>query len=216
MGNGELRMKNGEWKNEAIKQKMILPIYAYGQPVLKKVAKEIGPEYPELQTLISNMWETMHNAEGVGLAAPQIGRSIRLFLVDTKTPQEKEKEKDGKEPEYEGIKKVFINAEMIEESGKNNTFEEGCLSIPDITGDVVRLDTIKIRYLDENFEEHEEVYDGTNARVIQHEYDHIEGVLFVEKLKPLKKRLIKRKLEKLKKGKYKKGEYNLKFAGHRR
>ena len=156
------------------------------------------------------MFKTMYNAEGVGLAAPQIGRSIRLFLVDTLTPQEEDK-KEGKEPEYQGIKKVFINAEMLEETGKENTFEEGCLSIPDITGDVDRLDTIKIRYLDENFVEHTEVYDGTNARVIQHEYDHLEGLLFTEKLKPLKKRLIKRKLEKLKKGKYK-GSYKLKFA----
>ena len=194
---------------------MILPIYAYGQSVLKKVATEIDADYPNLQELIANMWETMRNAEGVGLAAPQIGLSIRLFLVDTLTAQEEEKKKSGKEPEYQGIKKVFINAEMIEETGKDNTFEEGCLSIPDITGDVERLDTIKIRYLDENFVERVEQYDGTNARVIQHEYDHIEGVLFVEKLKPLKKRLVKRKLEKLKKGRVK-ADYKMKFAVARR
>ncbi len=194
---------------------MILPIYAYGQPVLKKVATDIDPDYPDLQELISNMWETMRNAEGVGLAAPQIGLSIRMFLVDTLTPQEEEKKKSGKEPEYQGIKKVFINAHMIEETGEDNTFEEGCLSIPDITGDVDRLDTIKIRYFDENFVERVEVYNGTNARVIQHEYDHIEGVLFVEKLKPLKKRMIKRKLEKLKKG-LGKAEYKMKFAVARR
>lgn len=193
---------------------MILPIYAYGQPVLKKVAADIDQSYPSLQELIADMWETMYHAEGVGLAAPQIGLSIRIFLVDTLTPQEKDKEEKGKKPEYQGIKKVFINAEMIEETGKESTFEEGCLSIPDITGDVDRLDTIKIRYLDENFKEHIEVYDGTNARVIQHEYDHLEGILFVEKLKPLKKRLIKRKLEKMKKGLVR-AEYKLKFAGAR-
>ena len=194
---------------------MILPIYAYGQPVLKKVAKDIDKDYPNLKGLIENMWETMYHADGVGLAAPQIGLSIRIFLVDTLTSQGKDKEEQGKEPEYQGIKKVFINAEMIEETGKDNTYEEGCLSIPDITGDVDRLDTIKIKYLDENFEEHIEAYDGTNARVIQHEYDHLEGVLFVEKLKPLKKRMIKRKLEKMKKGLWK-ADYKLKFATQKR
>ena len=190
---------------------MILPIYAYGQPVLKKVAEEISPDYPGLKELIENMWETMRHADGVGLAAPQIGLSIRLFVMDTLTPQEEEREKSGKEPEYQGIRKVFINAEMLEETGKDNTFEEGCLSIPDITGDVDRLDTIKIRYMDENFVEHTEVFDGTNARVIQHEYDHLEGILFVEKLKPLKKRMIQRKLDKMKKGLIK-ADYKMKFA----
>ena len=190
---------------------MILPIYAYGQPVMKKVAEEISPDYPGLKELIENMWETMRHADGVGLAAPQIGLSIRLFVMDTLTPQEEEREKSGKEPEYQGIRKVFINAEMLEETGKDNTFEEGCLSIPDITGDVDRLDTIKIRYMDENFVEHTEVFDGTNARVIQHEYDHLEGILFVEKLKPLKKRMIQRKLDKMKKGLIK-ADYKMKFA----
>lgn len=194
---------------------MILPIYAYGHPVLKKVAKNIDKDYPELDKLLANMWETMYNAEGVGLAAPQIGLSIRIFLVDTLSSQEKDKEEQGKEPEYPGIKKVFINAEILEETGEDNTFEEGCLSIPEITGDVERLDTIKVRYWDEDFVEHVETYDGTNARVIQHEYDHIEGLLFIEKLKPLKKRLIKRKLEKLKKGQYR-GSYRMKFATPRK
>ena len=194
---------------------MILPIYAYGQPVLKKVAEDIDKDYPELKELIENMWETMYNAEGVGLAAPQIGLPIRIFLVDTLTPQEQDKEEKGKEPTYQGIKKVFINAHMIEESGEDNTFEEGCLSIPDITGDVDRLDTVKVRYLDEDFNEHIEVYDGTNARVIQHEYDHLEGILFTEKLKPLKKRMLKRKLEKIKKGEIR-AKYKLKFAVQRK
>ncbi len=194
---------------------MILPIYAYGQPVLKKVAEDIEKDYAGLKELIENMWETMYNAEGVGLAAPQIGLPIRLFLVDTLTAQEEDKKENGKEPDFPGIRKVFINAQMIEETGEDNTFEEGCLSIPDITGDVDRLGTIKIRYLDEEFNEHIEIFDGTNARVIQHEYDHIEGILFTEKLKPLKKRMLKRRLEKIKKGEVK-GRYKLKFAVQRK
>ena len=187
---------------------MILPIYAFGQPVLKKVATEIEADYPDLGSLIENMWETMHAAEGVGLAAPQIGLSIRLFLVDTFP---KEEDGDDKEQDYEPIKKVFINAEMLEEEGKEWTFEEGCLSIPDIRGDVDRKPNIRIRYRDENFVEHVEAFDGVNARVIQHEYDHIEGKLFTEKLKPLKRRMVKRKLEKIKKGKIK-ADYKLKFV----
>ncbi|TAK35557.1 MAG: peptide deformylase [Saprospiraceae bacterium] len=186
---------------------MLLPIYAIGQPVLKKVAKDITPDYPALQELIANMWETMYAADGVGLAAPQVGLSIRLFLVDAKKPPEKRKED---EPDT-GIKKVFINARIVEESGPEWTFEEGCLSIPDIRGDVERKKRIRIRYLDENFEEHIEDFDGVSARVIQHEYDHIEGILFTELLKPVKKQLIKRKLDKIKKGEIK-VEYKMKFA----
>lgn len=185
---------------------MILPIYAYGQPVLKKVADDIDKDYPKLAELIENMWETMYKAEGVGLAAPQIGLSIRLFMVDT--VQIFENDEEAKE---EGLKKVFINAEKIEEAGKEWEYEEGCLSIPDIRGDVKRPEQLKLRYLDENFEEHEEVFTGINARVIQHEYDHIDGVLFTEKLKPIKRKLIKRKLEKIRKGKI--GlDYKMKFA----
>jgi peptide deformylase len=172
---------------------MILPIYAYGQPVLKKVAKPITPDYPELAELIENMWETMEHANGVGLAAPQIGLSIRLFVVDSR-PMQEEGEED------QGIKKVFINAEILEESGDDWTHNEGCLSIPDINGDVDRPEGVTIRYQDENFVEHVEFFDGMNARVIQHEYDHIEGILFTEHLKPIKKRLVKKKLEKIKKG----------------
>ena len=174
---------------------MILPIYGYGHPVLKKVAEEIGPDYPELSALIENMFETMYQANGVGwLAAPQIGRSIRLFLVDTD-----QLEREGEE--QAGIKKVFINAQKIEEGGDPWAYEEGCLSIPDIRGDVDRPPTLKLRYQDENFQEHTEIFTGINARVIQHEYDHIEGVLFTEHLKPIRKRMIKGKLEKIKKGK---------------
>lgn len=182
---------------------MILPIYAYGFSVLKKVAEDIDKDYPELETLISNMWDTMYNAHGIGLAAPQIGLSIRLFLVDTKQSMEEE-DKD------KGIKKVFINAEIIEEAGDDFSYEEGCLSIPGIKGEVYRPEQVKIKYLDENFVEHTEVYDGINARVIQHEYDHIDGILFTELLGPLKKRRIKKKLEDVKSGKLR-GEYKMKY-----
>lgn len=161
-----------------------------------------------MQELIENMWETMYSAEGVGLAAPQVGLNIRLFLVDTMKPAEESKKDE--EPET-GIKKVFINAQMIEESGAEWTFEEGCLSIPDIRGDVDRQKFIRIRYLDENFAEHVENFAGVNARVIQHEYDHIEGILFTELLKPVKKQLIKRKLDKIRKGDIEAG-YKMKFA----
>lgn len=183
---------------------MILPIYAFGQPVLKKMAEPITADYPDLKVLLENMWETMYNAQGVGLAAPQIGKSIRIFLVDT---DQLEKE-DMKE---EGIKQVFINAQKIEEAGKPWDYEEGCLSIPNIRGDVKRPAQLKIRYMDENFVEHEKVFTGLNARVIQHEYDHIEGVLFTELLKPLKRRRVKRKLENIKKGLVD-ADYRMKFV----
>ncbi len=182
---------------------MILPIYAYGQPVLKKVAKPITKDYEGLEKLLEDMWETMYEANGVGLAAPQIGKSIRLFLVDSKQMME-----EGEEDK--GIKQAFINAEILEEDGKPWPYEEGCLSIPDITGDVERPSTIKIRYQDENFETHEMVLTGLNARVVQHEYDHIEGKLFTEQLKPLKRKMIKRKLEKIRKGDVK-ASYLMKF-----
>ena len=183
---------------------MILPIFAYGQPVLKKQALPVDDSYEGLQQLISDMWDTMYHAEGVGLAAPQIGRSIRMFMVDTKQVMD-----DGEKDK--GIKKVFINAEIVEESGKLWTYEEGCLSIPNIRGDVERLDSLTIKYFDEDFVEHIDTFDGINARVVQHEYDHIEGKLFTEKLKPLKRKLIKRKLEAIRKGNVK-ADYRLKFA----
>ncbi|MCB9081574.1 MAG: peptide deformylase [Lewinellaceae bacterium] len=184
---------------------MILPIYAYGQPVLRKEAEDIGPDYPDLAALITDMWETMYHASGVGLAAPQIGRSIRLFVIDTVQIQKK-----GEAPS--GIKRVFINAQKVEEEGEVWSYEEGCLSIPDIRGDVERPDTLRLRYLDENFQEHEEVFTGINARVIQHEYDHIDGILFVEHLKPVKKQMIRRKLENIRKGKIS-ADYKMKFLG---
>lgn len=173
---------------------MILPIYIYGQPVLKKKGLDIDQNHEGLETLLSNMYETMYGAKGVGLAAPQIGMSIRLFIVDTIQVMDDDKKE-------EGIKKIFINAQIIEESGDFWAYEEGCLSIPNIRGDVERQSRIRIQYLDENFAPHDEVYEGINARVIQHEYDHIEGVLFTEKLKPLKKKLIQRKLNDIKVGK---------------
>lgn len=182
---------------------MLLPIYAYGQPVLKKEARDIDAGYPELAQLIADMWETMYYAEGVGLAAPQIGKSIRLFLVDTE--QIKREDKEG-----EGIKKVFINAHKVEEGGEVWPYEEGCLSIPDVRGEVERPAQIRLRYLDEAFNAHEEVFTGFNARVIQHEYDHIDGILFTEHLKPIKKRLVKRKLDNIRKGKVHAG-YKMKF-----
>lgn len=184
---------------------MILPIYAYGQPVLKQVGKDIEPDHPNLQELIENMWETMYNASGVGLAAPQVGLSIRLFVIDTIQIMDKGKE-------AEGIKRVFINAHKVEESGEPWAYEEGCLSIPEVRGDVDRPPTLRLRWVDESFQPYEETFTGVNARVIQHEYDHIDGVLFVEHLKPVKKRLVRRKLEDIRKGKAK-AEYKLKFFG---
>lgn len=183
---------------------MILPIFAYGQPVLKKVANDITKDYEGLEELIQNMWDTMYNAEGVGLAAPQIGKSIRIFIVDTEQVM-----KEGEE--NKGFKKVFINAQKVEEGGDEWTYEEGCLSIPNIRGDVNRYETVKLSYLDENFQEHVEEFSEINARVILHEYDHLEGKLFTEKLKPLKKKLIKRKLDAIRKGGVK-ADYRLKFV----
>lgn len=183
---------------------MILPVFAFGQPVLKKIASDINSDYDGLKLLIDNMWETMYAAHGVGIAAPQVGASIRLFIIDTIQIMEEEKLD-------EGIKKVFINAKIIEETGEMWVYEEGCLSIPNIRGDVERQQKVRIQYLDENFEKHDEIYEGINARVIQHEYDHIEGILFVEKLKPLKKKLIQRKLNDIKAGKAT-ADYKIKFV----
>lgn len=185
---------------------MLLPIYAYGQPVLKKKADPIAADYPELKALIDNMWQTMYYADGVGLAAPQIGLSIRLFVADT---LEVERKSEPVESDM-GMKRVFINAQILEEDDELWAYEEGCLSIPRVTGDVERHKRVRIRWQDEHFAEHEAVFTGINARVIQHEYDHIEGTLFTEKLKPLKKRLIQRKLEDIRLGKIK-PDYKMKF-----
>ena len=178
---------------------MILPIVAYGTPVLKKEGKNITQDYPELDQFIANMWETMYGANGVGLAAPQVGVGIRLFVVDASPFAEDEELSDEEREQLIGFKKVFINPE-IEESGEEWAFNEGCLSIPEVREDIYRQEKIHITYFDENFIEHKETFTGLPARVIQHEYDHIEGILFTDKLSPLKKRLIKGKLNNIAKG----------------
>lgn len=184
---------------------MILPIVAFGDPVLKKVGKDIDKNYPKLQELIKNMQETMEHANGVGLAAPQIGLDIRLFIIDSQLMM-------AEGEEHKGIKETFINAQIIEETGKEWEFEEGCLSIPDIRENVSRKSTIKIKYLDKDFKEHTKEFDGLTARVIQHEYDHIEGILFTDHLKPLKRKMLKKKLRNISEGKIKIG-YRMKFPG---
>ncbi len=189
---------------------MILPIVAYGDPVLRKKAVEISEDYPQLETLIANMWETMYNAAGVGLAAPQVGLDIRLFLVDTSPFSDDEELTEAERQQLQGFKKVFINATITEEEGEEWTFNEGCLSIPDIREDVNRKPQINITYYDTDFNKHTETFDGLLARVIQHEYDHIEGVLFTDKLSSLKKRLLKGRLDKITKGKIQ-VDYKMRF-----
>ena len=180
---------------------MILPIIAYGDTVLRKVGADIDADYPNLSELISNMWETMYNASGVGLAAPQIGLPIRLFLVDTTPFADDEELSESEQKQLDGFKQVFINAYVEEETGEEWVFNEGCLSIPDVREDVSRKGIIKMTYFDENFKKHEKTFDGLLARVIQHEYDHIVGVLFTDKLSTLKKRIIKGRLANISKGK---------------
>lgn len=177
---------------------MILPVVAYGDPVLKKVAKDISKDYEGLSQLIDDMFETMYEANGVGLAAPQIGKSIRLFIIDA-SPFAEDEEEDEAEV-LKDFKKIFINAEIIDEDGEEWGFNEGCLSIPGIREEVFRPETLTIKYVDENFKAHKESYSGLAARIIQHEYDHIEGILFTELISPLRKRLIKRKLDEISKG----------------
>lgn len=189
---------------------MILPIVAYGDPVLRKKGKEITKDYPKLSELIENMWDSMYNAYGVGLAAPQIGRSIRLFIVDAAPFAEDEELDEQEKEQLKNLKKVFINPKIVEEEGEEWAFSEGCLSIPDIREDVFRKPQIVIEYQDEDFNSHRETYSGLAARVIQHEYDHIEGILFTDKLSSLKKRLIKSKLSNISKGKIN-VEYKMRF-----
>ena len=179
---------------------MILPIVAYGDPVLRKIATDISADYPKLNELIENMYETMYNAFGVGLAAPQIGLPVRMFLVDTSPFAEDESLTEDEQKQLKDFKCTFINAEILSEKGDEWAFNEGCLSIPNIREDVFRKPNIKIKYQDENFIEHEKEFDGLLARVIQHEYDHIEGVLFTDKISSFKKRLIKGKLQNISKG----------------
>lgn len=189
---------------------MILPIVAYGDSVLRKKAEEITKDYPNLNELIDNMYDTMYGAYGVGLAAPQIGLPIRLFLVDTEPFSEDESHTEEEKQQLKVFKQTFINAKILEEEGDEWAFNEGCLSIPDVREDVFRQPKIKIQYQDENFETHVKEFDGLIARVIQHEYDHIEGVLFTDKLSSFKKRLIKGKLANISKGKIK-IDYKMKF-----
>lgn len=181
---------------------MILPIVAYGSPILKKEGEEIEQDYKDLDKLITNMFETMYEANGVGLAAPQIDKSIRLFIVDA-SPFAEVEEGEEPDPKAEGLeefKKIFINPIIEEETGEEWGFNEGCLSIPNIREEVLRKPKIKISYYDENWEYREEEYDGYAARIIQHEYDHVDGILFTDHLSPLKKRLLKKKLTNISKG----------------
>jgi peptide deformylase len=183
---------------------MILPIVAYGSPVLRKVCDEITPDYPELDKLIADMWETMYNSNGVGLAAPQVNVPIRLFVMDSEQifENQEEEEKDDY-PDGPGFKGVFINAQIKKLNGKEWPYNEGCLSIPKIREDVYRNEEITIEFEDENFQVHTKTFNGITARVILHEYDHIEGKLFIDHLKPLKRKLMKRKLDDISKGKIK-------------
>jgi len=187
---------------------MILPIVVYGDPVLRKKCVEIDKNHENLPQLIKNMYETMYDANGVGLAAPQVGKAIRLFVVDASPFAEVDEEDE--EPEFteaemkemDGFKKTFINAQIVEETGEEWKFNEGCLSIPKIREDVMRKDTLTIEYVDENFKKHKDTYTGVIARVIQHEYDHIEGILFTDKISPFKRKLISGKLTDISKGKF--------------
>lgn len=194
---------------------MILPIVAYGDPVLKKKGTDITKAYPNFEGLLDNMFETMYNAYGVGLAAPQIGLPIRLFLVDTTPFAEDEDLTAEEQKSLKDFKRVFINAKITKEEGDEWAFNEGCLSIPDVREDVFRQPKITIEYVDENFKSHTESFDGLIARVIQHEYDHIEGVLFTDKLSSLKKRLIKGRLTNISKGKIN-VDYRMRFPDQKK
>ena len=178
---------------------MILPIYIYGQPVLRKVAEDITPDYPQLNELIADMWETLAESEGIGLAAPQIGKSIRLVVIDLDVLSDDM-------PEYKGFRRVFINAHIIEkDDSATDTSEEGCLSLPAIHEKVVRPKRIHVQWLDEQFQPHDEWIEGYLARVMQHEFDHLEGHMFIDHISPLRKQLIKSKLKALTLGRYRCG-----------
>ncbi|MCG6187024.1 peptide deformylase [Maribellus maritimus] len=173
---------------------MKYPVTVYGDPLLRKTAKNIDKDFEGLNEIIENMWETMYTSDGVGLAAPQIGKSIRIFIVDASSGADEE-------PELADFKKVFINPEIIETYGDEWIMNEGCLSLPEIREDVSRPDNVRIKYFDENFVEHEETFKGYAGRIVQHEYDHLEGKLFIDYLSPLKKRLLKGKLTNIARGK---------------
>ena len=202
-----LQSKNGT--------EMILPIVAYGDAVLRKKAEPIVIEYPELNELIENMFETMYAASGIGLAAPQVGLPIRMFVVDATPFSEDEDMTPEEQEQFKDFKHVFINAQILKEEGDEWAFNEGCLSIPDIREDVFRKPQITIQYQDENFETHVKTFDGIIARIIQHEYDHTEGILFTDLLSPLKRRLIKGRLSNISKGKIN-VDYKMRFPAMKR
>lgn len=182
---------------------MIYPVTVYGDPILRKKAALITKDFKDLKGFIQNMFETMYSSDGVGLAAPQVGQSIRIFVLDTTTDEE---------DEPAGIIKAFINPEIIEKTGDEWVLNEGCLSLPEIREDILRPENVRIRYFDEDFKEHEEIYGSFSSRVIQHEYDHLEGIMFVDYLNPLKKRMLKSKLTAISKGKVN-PKYRIKIPG---
>jgi peptide deformylase len=193
---------------------MILPIVAYGHPVLRKVSHDIDPSYPGLAEFIENLWETMYASNGVGLAAPQVNKDIRVFVVDSAQIFANMDEEDRKEENYPddpGIKQVFINAHIVEEAGDDWTYNEGCLSIPKIREDVQRAEEVIISYVDENFVPHTKAFSGITGRVILHEYDHIDGKLFIDHISPLRRKLLKRKLDDITRGLIK-VDYKMTFA----
>lgn len=189
---------------------MILPIIGYGDPVLRKKGEDIPKGMPNLQQIISDMYETMYNAYGVGLAAPQVGLALRLFIVDTTPFSDDEDLSKEEQEQLNGFKRTFINPVMLKEEGEEWGFNEGCLSIPEVREDVYRHERITIEYMDEDFNKKTEVFDGLIARVIQHEYDHIEGILFTDRISSLKKRLIAKKLQNIMEGKTR-PDYKMKF-----
>lgn len=173
---------------------MVLPVFVYGSPVLRKVARDLTPDEPGLKKILDDMWETMYVTDGIGLAAPQVGLSVRLFVIDGTELKEDD-------PALDGFKKVFINPRILSEEGQEWVYKEGCLSIPNIKEEVLRKSTLTLEYLDENFVKHTETFDGMKARIIQHEYDHLQGVLLVDRINPLRRRLLKSKLTAISKGK---------------
>lgn len=189
---------------------MIVPIVGYGDPVLRKVGENISADYPNLNEIIGNMYDTMYNAYGVGLAAPQIGLAIRLFVIDTEPFSDSDDLTKEEQEQLKGFKQTFINAKMLKEEGEEWGFNEGCLSIPDVREDVYRQEKITLEFYDENFTKKTEVYDGLIARVIQHEYDHIEGILFTDLISTLKRTLIKKKLQNIMDGKAR-PDYRMRF-----
>ena len=193
---------------------MILPIVAYGHPVLRSVAKDIDPSYPDLPRLIEDMWETMYASNGVGLAAPQVNKNIRLFVMDSAqifANKDDDDDKEEKYPDAPGLKQLFINPRVLELHGDDWAYNEGCLSIPKIREDIYRAEEVTITYQDETFHKQTKTFTGITARIILHEYDHIEGKLFIDYLKPLRKKLLLRKLNDITKGKIK-TDYKMSFA----